>query len=65
MYPDTKTARSTDRLELSDSACLMDFLVVTNNCEVSSSSIIINGIEDSHTYPLSLLKPIFESKNSN
>lgn len=43
----------------------MDFLLATNNCEISSSSIIINGIVGSHKYPRSLLQPLFESKNSN
>lgn len=43
----------------------MDFLVATNNCEMSSRSIIINGIQGSHTYPHSLVQPLFKSKNSN
>lgn len=43
----------------------MDFLVATNNCEMSSCGIVINGIEGSHMYPHSLLQPLFESENSN
>lgn len=65
MYPNTKTARNANCSACSGSACSMDFLLATNNCENSSCSIIINGIEGSHKYPHSLLQPLLDSKNSN
>lgn len=64
-HPDTKTTRNISCLALLGHACLMDFLVATKNCEISSHSIIIKSIEGSHMCLCSLLQLLFENKNSS
>lgn len=48
MHPDTEATGNTNCSVLSQGDRLMDFLVATNNCEISSCRIIINSVESSH-----------------